>query len=158
MLEANIATTILPLALVKISSNAVDDVDFRAGEAAAVDVRAVGQQRQHAGRAELGEPVDVDVLAIERRLIDLEVAGVDDHAARRLDRDRDAVRHAVRDAQELERERPTCTRSRGRTRRSRAATRLIVLLELRFDERQRQRRAVDRARRSTGSTCATAPM
>ena len=41
---------------------------------------------------ELGEPVEVEVLAVERRLVDLEVAGVDDRADRRVDRQRDAVR------------------------------------------------------------------
>ena len=45
------------------------------------------------------------MLAVDRRLIDLEVAGVDDHAMRRLDRQRHAVGNAVRDAQELDRER-----------------------------------------------------
>ena len=67
-----------------------------------IDVRAVGEQREHAGGAELGEAVEVEVLAVERRLVDLEVAGVDHDAARRLDRQRHAVRHAVRDAQELD--------------------------------------------------------
>ena len=71
----------------------------------AIDVGAVGEERQHALRAELGEAVQVEVLAVDRRLIDLEVAGVDDHADRRRDRQRHAVRHAVRDADELDRER-----------------------------------------------------
>ena len=53
---------------------------LRAGEAAPVDVRAVGEERQHALGAELREPMDVEVLAVERRLVDLEVAGVDDDA------------------------------------------------------------------------------
>ena len=88
----------------KISSKRVGDLELRAGEALAIDVGAVGEQRQHAGGAELGEPVEVDVLAVERRLVDLEIAGVDDDAVRRRDRQRDAVRHAVRDAQELDRE------------------------------------------------------
>ena len=45
------------------------------------------------------------MLAVDRRLIDLEVAGVDDHADRRVDGQRDAVGHAVRDADELDLER-----------------------------------------------------
>ena len=60
----------------------LDDFALRSGEAAAVDVRAVGKQREDAGRAELGEAVDVEMLAVDRRLIDLEVAGVDDDADR----------------------------------------------------------------------------
>ena len=43
----------------------------RIGEAAAVDVGAVGEQREHAFAAELGEAVHVKVLAVERGLIDL---------------------------------------------------------------------------------------
>ena len=50
--------------------------------------------------------MDVDVLAVERRLVDLEIARVQHDAARRLDRHRHAVGHAVRHADELERERP----------------------------------------------------
>ena len=42
-----------------------DDLGLRAGEAAAVDVRAVGKQRQHTLGAELREPVQVEVLAVD---------------------------------------------------------------------------------------------
>ena len=83
----------------------VDDFQLRAAEPAPLDVGAVGEQHVHAGGAELRDAVKIDVLAVERRLIDLEVAGVHDHAARRLDGQRDAVGHAVRDAQELDDER-----------------------------------------------------
>ena len=122
----------------------VDDVALGSGEAAAVDVGAVGEQREHAFAAELGEAVDVEVLAVERRLIDLEVAGVDDDAGRRVDRERDAVRNAVRDADELDLERSdrdAVVRPDG----DQLAAVDAVLLELRLDQRQRQRRAVDRS-------------
>jgi hypothetical protein len=56
----------------------LDDVELRAAVAAAIDVRAVGEERQHALGAERREPVEVEVLAVERRLVDLEVAGVHD--------------------------------------------------------------------------------
>ena len=69
-----------------------DDFALRSGEAAAVDVGAVGKQRQDARRAELREPVHVEMLAVDRRLIDLEVARVDDDADRRVNGERDAVR------------------------------------------------------------------
>ena len=49
--------------------------------------------------------MQIEGLAVERRLIDLEVAGVQQHALRRADHHRDAVRHAVRDAHEFEGER-----------------------------------------------------
>ena len=53
-------------------------------------------------RAQLGEAVQIEGLAVERRLVDLEVARVDDRAGRRVDGERHAVRHAVRDAEELD--------------------------------------------------------
>ena len=103
MLDANAATIRRPGRAREDLLERFDDLALRSGEAAAVDVGAVGKQRQHAGGAELGEAVDVEVLAVDRRLIDLEVAGVDDDADRRVDGQRDAVRHAVRHADELDR-------------------------------------------------------
>ena len=61
MLDANVATTILPSACVKISSKASTTSEFRAGEAAAVDVRAVGEQRQHALDPASRQAVQVEV-------------------------------------------------------------------------------------------------
>jgi hypothetical protein len=120
------------------------DLELGAGEAAAIDVGAVGEQRQHAGGAELGEPVDVEVLAVNRRLVDLEVAGVDDDPRRGVNRDCHAIRHAVRDAYELDLERAHGDALARRYRYEHAAIE-AVLLQLRLDQRQRQRRAVDRA-------------
>ena len=80
-------------------------VDFGSRETAAVDVGAVGQQCQNTRRAELSQPVHVDALAVDRGLVDLEVAGVDDDAVRRLDGQRDAVRDAVGDPKKLDGER-----------------------------------------------------
>ena len=81
MLDENAATTSLPVGAREDLLERVDDLALRAGEAAAIDVRAVGEQREHALGAELGEAVQVEVLAVDRRLVDLEVAGV--HDARR---------------------------------------------------------------------------
>ena len=86
----------------------------------------------------------VDVLAVERRLIDLEIARVHDEPARRLNRHRDAVGHAVRHADELDRERADRYRvARLHSHVSRPAHRARAL-QLRLDQRQRERRAVDR--------------
>ncbi len=124
---------------------AVDDLDFRSGEPLPIDVRAVGQQRQDPGGSELREPVKIDVLAVERRLVDLEVPRVDHDAARRLDRDRHAVRDAVRHAQELDRERsdlhPIARTHSGQP----GFPGLVVLVELVLDEGERQRRSEHRA-------------
>ena len=116
MLDANAATISRPVALVKISSNASttsrsDPVKPRRSmfvlSANSASTPAAPSSR---------EAVHVEVLAVDRRLIDLEVAGVDDDADRRVNGERDAVRHAVRDADELDRRTGrSVTRSRGRT-------------------------------------------
>ena len=103
-LDENVATTILPSVLVKISSKPSSTSILRAGVAAAIDVGAVAEHRQHALGAQLREAVQVERLAVHRRLVDLEVAGVQQHALRRADHHGDAVGHAVRDADELQRE------------------------------------------------------
>jgi hypothetical protein len=121
----------------------VDDVDLRSGEALAIDVGAVAEQRQHALAAELGEAMEVEELSVERRLVDLEVAGVDEDAERRVDGEPDAVRHAVRDAQELDLE-GTDLDDVLRPHGPESVVGEIVFVELGADERQRQRRAEDR--------------
>ena len=83
----------------------VHDFAFRAGEPPAVDVGAVGEERQHALRAEFGEAMHVEMLAVDRRLVDLEVARMDQRSDRRVNRQRHAVGHAVRHADELDFER-----------------------------------------------------
>ena len=84
------------------------------------------------------------MLAVARRLIDLEIARVDNDAGRRVDRERHAVGNAVGDADELDRE-----RSDGDALPWPYGDQLVavqaVLFELRLDERERQRRAVDRS-------------
>ena len=58
------------------------------------------------GRRYYGGCENVDIverLAIERRLVELEVSGMHDDTRRRVDGHRDAVRHAVRHPDELER-------------------------------------------------------
>src|SRR4030095_15905940 len=77
-----------------------DDLELGSGEAAPIDVRAVGEEREDAFRAQGGETVDVEMFAVDRRLVDLEVAGVDDDPGRRMDSERDAIWDAGRDANE----------------------------------------------------------
>ena len=102
------------------------------------------EQRQHTACAELREPMDVEVLAVERGLIDLEIPRVHHDAAGRLDRHRHAVRHAVGHTHELERERPDghpFARLHLHEPRRRIEP---VLLELGPDQRERERRPVNR--------------
>ncbi len=123
----------------------LDDVDLGSGEALAIDVGAVGEERQHALGAELGEAVQVEVLAVDRRLVDLEVAGEEHHADRAGDGDGHAVGHAVRDADELEGERADGHRLARGHRRQTVAGVDAVLFELGLDERQGHGGAVHRA-------------
>ena len=105
MLEAKAATISRPVALVKISSNAsMTSVSEPVKPRRSMLVLSANSASTPF-RAELREAMDVEMLAVERRLIDLEVAGVDDDAERRVNRQRHAVGHAVRDADELDRER-----------------------------------------------------
>ncbi len=123
----------------------VDDVDLRSGEAAAIDVGAIRKEREHASRAELREARDVEMLAVERRLVDLEIARVDNHAFWGVDRQSDAIGDAVGDANELDLEGADRDPLR-RSQRGQACGGQVdpVFDELGFDQRQRERRAEDR--------------
>ncbi len=80
--------------------------------------------------AELGEPADVGLQAVDGRVVELPVAGVDDAPGGRLEHDRDAVGDRVRDADEVERERADLDRLAG-----------LGLLQLRRGAAARARRA-----------------
>ena len=64
--------------------------------AAALDVGRILEQRQHALLAVLGKGVQIEQPVVGRRGIDLEVAGMDQDAQRRMDRQRHAIHQAVR--------------------------------------------------------------
>src|SRR5206468_2721038 len=69
--------------------------------------------RPRALGAQLGEPPDVRQPPVERRLVELEVAGVDDGPDRGVDREPDRVRDRVRHREGLDRERPDPARLRA---------------------------------------------
>ena len=92
MLDANAATISRPVALVKISSNASTTSRSDPVKPRRSMLVLSANSASTPADAELREAVDVEVLAVDRRLIDLEVAGVDDDADRRVDGERDAVR------------------------------------------------------------------
>jgi len=71
-------------------------------KAIAFGVRAIRHQQHHAVVPEVRQACHVGRFAVDRRLIHLEVAGVDHHANRRLDGERGSVRNAVRDVDELD--------------------------------------------------------
>ena len=86
--------------------DAVPHGAFRRRVAGPLDIGAVAEERQHALLAVARKGVQVERLAVDRRRVHLEIAGVDDHAHRRADGQRHAVDRAVRDVDELDLERP----------------------------------------------------
>ena len=81
-------------------------------DARAVDVRRVAAQQQQALAAELGQPRHVGRRAADRRLVELVVAGEEDGAERRLERDAARVRDRVRQVDALDLERAGVARCR----------------------------------------------
>ena len=69
-------------------------------------VGGVGHQQVDAVGTETGEPADVGEPAVQRELVHLEVAGMQDQAGRGADGDRERVGDRVVDREELEVERP----------------------------------------------------
>ena len=87
----------------------------------------------------------VEVLSVDRRLIDLEIARVHDRTRRRVQRNRHAVGHAVRHAQKFGfalADAHALPRLHGDEPLARIDA---VLFELRAHQRERERRAVHRA-------------
>ena len=75
------------------------DVVLAAGEPRLLDVRAVGEQHEHAAVAPGGESASTSVRSSRRRRgVDLEVAAREHDPGRRLDREGEAVEDAVGDA------------------------------------------------------------
>ncbi len=81
------------------------DDTFGAGEPGTLRVRRVGAEKIDAAVPELGQLPDVGSQPVDGRVVELPVAGVEDAARLRLDRDADGVRHRVGHAHELEPER-----------------------------------------------------
>ena len=119
------------------------DVELRACEPRSLDIRAVAEHCQYAGAPELRESVHVERLAVERGLVELEIPRVNDDASRGVDRHRDAVGHAVRHPDEFEGDIGHGHRVTGRHLAQPVHRLQPMLLQLRRDERQRERRSVD---------------
>ena len=127
----------------KISSQARNDGAFAGRVAGALHVGRVLQQGQHAALAVLGKGVQVEGLVVERREIDLEVAGVDDDADRRIDGQRHAVHQRVGDADRLDGERADGELLLRRDLDELGFVEQLVLFELAFDIGQRELGGVD---------------
>jgi hypothetical protein len=123
----------------------VFDLALGSREPPTLHVGAVAQQGKHARRAQLREARQVECLSVEGRLVDLEVARVEQHPLRRGNGHGHAVGHAVGDADELQCE-GADRHHVARLHRHIAGPVLdTVLFDLGLDQRQCQRRAIDRA-------------
>ncbi len=78
------------------------DDPLGAGEAGPLGVGRVAEQQVDAAVAELGERADVGAQPVDRGVVELPVAGVEDAAGRGLDADADRVRDRVRHPHELD--------------------------------------------------------
>ncbi len=91
------------------------DGAFRRRISGALDIRAVAEEREHAFLPISREGVQIELVLVRRRLVNLEIAGVDNHADRRAHRKRDAINRAVRDGHEFDAERADLDVWRGAT-------------------------------------------
>ena len=112
--------------------------------ALALDVGRVLEQRQHAGLAVLGEGVQIEQPVVGRRGIDFEIAGMNDHAQRRVDRQRHAIHQAVRHLDGMDGERPDLETLARADLAQIGIVEQSVLFQLVFDVGQRELRAPDR--------------
>ena len=103
--EAKEETRIRPSRLGKIWRNASPTTRSDSVTPARSALVESPSRRSTPTAADLREPADVGALAVDRRVVELVVAGVDAAAARRLEHDRGRVGDRVRHADELEPER-----------------------------------------------------
>ena len=98
---AKLATMMRLLALAKTWRSTFGDVALGRDETGDLGVRGVGEEEVDAFLAQPRERVQVREAAVQRELVHLEVARVDDHARRGADGDREGVRDGVVDRDEL---------------------------------------------------------
>ncbi len=147
MLEAKLATRIRPATQGKERAEGLADEALGAGRAGTLGVRRVSEEKVDAAVPNLGELADVGAQAVDRRVVELPVAGVDDASGPCLEHERDRVRDRMRDADQLEPERAELERLvlRPRLEELRGLAD-AVLVELRLDQPERQARGDDRLR------------
>ena len=112
-------------------------------EARALDVGRVAEQRQHAFVAVARESVQIERRAVDGRLINLEIAGVNDDAERRAHRQRDAIDGAVRHGNEFDFERADLDQAAGHHFAQRRGVEQAGFFQALFHQRQREARSVN---------------
>ena len=108
--DANEETRIRPSRSGKIWRNASPTIRSDGVKPGPFGVRRVAEQEVDAAVAELGQPADVGLEPVDRRVVELVVARVHDPAGRRLEHDRGRIRDRVRHPDELDPERPELAR------------------------------------------------
>ena len=117
--------------------------------AGVLGTRRVRQEDRHALRAELGEDREVGQLAVDRGVVELEVAGVDDGPDRGLERDAHRVGDRMADPERHDVERADVDLVAGLEREDRVVVEL-VLLDLVAEQAAGQGAGVDRHARELG--------
>ena len=116
---------------------------FAGRVALALDVGRILQERQHAFFAVLGKAVQIEQAVVGGRGIDLEIAGMQHHAERRVDGERHAIDQAVRHLQGMNRERADLEALSGTDLAQVGVVEKLVLVELIFDVGQGELGAPD---------------
>ena len=119
------------------------------GVARVLGAGRVRQEADDALRAELGEDREVGQLAVDRGVVELEVAGVDDDAGRRPEGDAHRVRDRVADPERDDAERADLDLVAGLEGEDRVVVEL-VLLDLVAEQAAGEGRGVDRHARELG--------
>ena len=109
----------------------------------ALDVGGILEQSQHAVLAVFGEGVQVEKFVVGGRGIDLEIAGVNDDAERRVDGERNAIDQAVRHLDGMNGERSGLEALVGTHLAQVGVVEQAVLVEFVFDVGQRELGAPD---------------
>src|SRR5229473_3261594 len=118
--------------------NARNNRTFRRREARTLHVRGIAEEREHAFVAVLCERVKIERRAANRRLINLEIARVNDHAERRADRQRNAVHGAVRHGNKFNLERANLHQPAGNHFAQRRGFQQSRFIQAFFHQRQRE--------------------
>ena len=122
------------------------DDTLREGVSRPLRVGGIREHAQHALVPNARDAREVGRLAVDRRLVELEVAGVEDRTDRRAQRQRTSARHRVIDVHELDVDR-TERQTVARLDLHEVRFAHLVLARFGFDQRDRHRRSGDRRAR-----------
>ncbi len=142
MFEAKLVTTMRPVGAREHLLQVRSDLSLGGREARTVGVGRVAAQQQHALGTQLGQARDVGRHAVDRRLVELVVAGQEHRAQAGTERDRARVGDRVGHVHQLERERPQRHLIAGRQILELDIAQ-VMLVELGAGHGDRQRTAVD---------------